>query len=113
MILKNKSAIIIGGTSGIGYAIAERYLMEGASVVITGRTVSKVDEKCSQLRKISPLVEGIACDVSISNDVKQVVDFTKNHFHGLDIALTSAGTTDDSGNAVDLSEESLAPGHQC
>jgi NAD(P)-dependent dehydrogenase (short-subunit alcohol dehydrogenase family) len=105
MILKNKSALIIGGTSGIGYAIAERYLKEGASVVITGRTKAKADEKCLQLRKISPLVEGIACDVSISNDVKQVVDFTTDCFHRLDIALTSAGTTDDSGNAVDLSEE--------
>ena len=105
MILKNKSAIIIGGTSGIGYAIAERYLKEGASVVITGRTESKVEEKCLLLRKISSLVEGIACDVSVSKDVKQVVDFTKHRFHGLDIALTSAGTTDDSGNAIDLSEE--------
>jgi len=105
MKLENKTALIIGGTSGIGYAIAERYLGEGASVVITGRTKSKVEDKCLLLRKISSFVDGIQCDVSNSNDVKQAVDFTLNRYKHLDIALTSAGTTDDSGNAVDLSEE--------
>jgi NAD(P)-dependent dehydrogenase (short-subunit alcohol dehydrogenase family) len=103
--LESKAALIIGGTSGIGYAIAERYLEEGASVVITGRTQSKVEDKCTSLRKTGSQVDGIKCDVTSSIDVKRAIDYTIQRFGKLDIALTSAGTTDDSGNAVELSEE--------
>ncbi len=103
--LEKKAALIIGGTSGIGYAIPKRYLEEGASVIITGRTQSKVEDKCSSLRKTGSQVDGIKCDVTSGMDVKQAIDFTIQRFGKLDIALTSAGTTEDCGNAVELSEE--------
>ena len=44
MILKNKVALVTGGSSGIGLAIAERFLKEGAKVMITGRSKQRCDD---------------------------------------------------------------------
>lgn len=49
-ILKNRTALITGGTSGIGYAIAKSFLLSGASVVITGRKYEKITIVCEKLK---------------------------------------------------------------
>lgn len=48
-LLQGRCALITGGTSGIGYCIAESYLNAGASVIITGRSQVKIDQACSSL----------------------------------------------------------------
>ena len=50
-LLKSRCAIVTGGTSGIGYAIAEAFLKAGASVIITGRTKSRLDATIEKLKK--------------------------------------------------------------
>ena len=51
-ILKDKKILITGGSSGFGYAIAEKFLKEGASVIITGRNVEKLKKAENNLKKI-------------------------------------------------------------
>lgn len=48
-LLKNKTAFITGGSSGIGYAIADAFLRNGANVIITGRDKKRLDEACEKL----------------------------------------------------------------
>lgn len=49
-LLAGRTALITGGTSGIGLAMAEAFLSNGAAVVITGRSQSRLDEACSLLK---------------------------------------------------------------
>lgn len=48
-LLKSRTALITGGTSGIGFSIAKSFLESGAKVVITGRTEERIQEACKQL----------------------------------------------------------------
>ncbi|MDY4576877.1 MAG: SDR family oxidoreductase [Anaerobutyricum hallii] len=52
-LLKDKTALITGGTSGIGLAIAEAFVRNGASVIITGRNPKKLEDACNSLKQIS------------------------------------------------------------
>lgn len=53
-LLKGRKALITGGTSGIGYAIASAFLRSGASVTITGRTEHKLDDSIKKLEEENP-----------------------------------------------------------
>ena len=64
MILQGKRALITGGSSGIGLAIAEAMLAKGAEVAITGRRPDLLAESVRQLRQGGRRVESIAADVS-------------------------------------------------
>lgn len=74
--LKNKIAFISGSTAGIGYAIAERFLMEGAEVVINGRTQESVDNAINELKKSVPdcSVSGIFADFSKVEEVDNLIE---------------------------------------
>ncbi|MCD0466975.1 SDR family NAD(P)-dependent oxidoreductase [Flavobacterium sp. ENC] len=69
--LQSKTAFISGSTQGIGYAIAQQLLAEGATVIINGRNQAKIDAAIQKLRQEIPQAEvlGIAADFS---DVEQV-----------------------------------------
>ncbi len=88
--LEKKIAIVTGGTRGIGRAIAERLLRDGASVAICGRTADSVKRAVTDLKPLGD-VFGEAADVT---DVKQVGKFfhaVDQHYGGLDILVNNAG----------------------
>jgi NAD(P)-dependent dehydrogenase (short-subunit alcohol dehydrogenase family) len=62
--LKNRHALIIGSTAGIGFAIARGLAAEGAQVTITGRTQANVDAAIERLRNSAPgaKADGVAAD---------------------------------------------------
>ena len=90
--LDGKAALVTGGTSGIGFAIAERFLAEGASVVVTGR-----DEAlgAQALERLQGSDDGEArffrADAADADDVVASVVFTVEHLGGLDILVNNAG----------------------
>ena len=90
--LKNKTAIITGGTKGIGKGIAKVFALEGASVVVVGQ-----DEKSGQKTadEISEIVNRkiIYCKANItkSADLQSVVDTTEKEFGSIDILCCNAG----------------------
>jgi NAD(P)-dependent dehydrogenase (short-subunit alcohol dehydrogenase family) len=88
--LLNKSAIVTGGTRGIGRAIAERLLDEGARVAICGTTRKTLDEA---VRLLSPKGDlyGMVADVSKPDQVKQFVAAVEQRFDGVDILINNAG----------------------
>ena len=89
--IKDKVAVITGGTSGIGYATAEAFLERGAKVVISGRGAKRGEEAAARLREISADVVYRQCDTSDEEDVKALVDFAVDTFGSLDIMFNNAG----------------------
>ena len=89
-ILTGKYAIVTGGTRGIGRAIAERLLDDGASVAICGRTAESTDGAVRQLRTRGNAI-GSAADVADPGSVAHFFQFVNGNFPGLDIVINNAG----------------------
>ena len=85
--LKNKLAVITGGSSGIGLATAKEFIASGAKVVIFGRGKQALDEAVSQLGSNSFAVNG---DVSKLPDLDNLFEETKSKFGGIDILFVNA-----------------------
>lgn len=86
--LKNKVAVITGGTSGIGYATAQEFIDEGATVIITGRFQNTVDEA---VQKLGVNAKGIVSDASKMVDVLKLVENVKSISPNIDILFLNAG----------------------
>lgn len=91
--LPEKAALITGGTTGIGYAIAERFLAEGASVVITGRDAGLGAEAEARLRAQAGREAAwfVAADARDPDAVAGSVDAAAGHLGGLDVLVNNAG----------------------
>ena len=89
MDLTGKTAIVTGGNGGIGLAIAKRLVEEGANVTITGRSEDKLQSALKELN--SDHVLALKTDVSKFDEVKQLVDKTKEKFGEIDIYVNNAG----------------------
>ena len=90
MDLKNKVALITGGSKGIGYSIAEHLLNAGASVFICARTVSDVETALESLSKKGKVV-GKECDVRDDDQVKAILNDCERVLGGIDILINNAG----------------------
>lgn len=90
-MLQNKTAIITGGTRGIGFAIAEKYLKNGANVVIGGSRQETVDQALAKLTEYEGRVMGICPDLCSPEEVKKAFDSVKERFGSLDILVNNAG----------------------
>jgi NAD(P)-dependent dehydrogenase (short-subunit alcohol dehydrogenase family) len=86
--LRDKTALITGGTSGIGLATAQRMAAEGAHVFITGRNKRTLDDAVAS---IGAAATGIRSDVTSATDLDTIVDAITAYGHGLDIVFTNAG----------------------
>jgi len=86
--LEGKTALVTGGTSGIGLATAQRFAAEGAHVVITGRKQETVDQAVAS---IGHGAEGVRADVSRYDDLDAVVDVFAKRGKGLDVVFANAG----------------------
>lgn len=90
--IKNKTALITGGTKGIGYGIAASMLHEYMHVAITGRTEETVDKAVSELKKIGKgEVVGYVSDVRYLGSMEDVVNEIVNKWGKLDILIANAG----------------------
>ncbi|MBD8040358.1 MULTISPECIES: SDR family oxidoreductase [Bacteroidaceae] len=98
-LLKGRKALITGGTSGIGYAIAEAFLKSGASVCITGRNEERLLQAEGNLQKQYFSIEGKICHLVLDNrdvssfdvKLKEAIDLME----GLDILVNNAGVQGD------------------
>lgn len=88
MSFENKIAIVTGGTSGIGLAIAQELLSHGAKVVITGRNQEKLDAAVKQL---GDHAEGVQAEVSSLTDLDRLYAHVKSAHGKLDLLIANAG----------------------
>jgi NAD(P)-dependent dehydrogenase (short-subunit alcohol dehydrogenase family) len=90
--LKDKVAVVTGGTRGIGYSIAEALLAEGAKVFICGRDQNYLKPALEKLRAAAPdRADGTLADVRRYEDCRKLVHAAADRFGGLDILVNNAG----------------------
>ena len=101
--IQNKSILITGGATGIGFAMAKKYSEKGALVTICGRRKEKIEEA---LKLLNNNVEGLIADVTIDSDRNKIIETTINHGSGIDVLINNAGNMY-RGNIDELEEEKL------
>jgi NAD(P)-dependent dehydrogenase (short-subunit alcohol dehydrogenase family) len=88
--LSGKRCLIVGGTGGLGRAAAQRFLEEGAKLVIAGREVDKGNEALTALRPLG-MVAFIACDAAVPEQVDRLFAEAVAFLGGLDVLYHIAG----------------------
>lgn len=89
--LKDKVAIVTGGTRGIGYGIAQAFLAEGAKVFICGRHEASLKSALQTLGAGQQPLDGVVADVSRYQDCRALVQAAVERFGRLDILVNNAG----------------------
>ena len=103
--LKDKVAIVTGGGTGIGAAIATAFAREGAKVLVCGRTAATLKQTVATIREGQGEASHIACDVSQAADVENMVGETVKRYAKLDILVNNAGVRGSIKTILDLDEE--------
>jgi NAD(P)-dependent dehydrogenase (short-subunit alcohol dehydrogenase family) len=102
---KDKVAIISGGATGIGKAIADRLAEAGASVVLCGRRLHKCEEACKDIQdSTGARTFARRCDIANKNQVEAMVNDVVNEFGHIDILVNNAGVTSNY-HVLELPEE--------
>ena len=96
MRLKDKVAIITGGSRGIGFSTAEAFLREGAKVVITASSIENATKAVMKLKEKyqSSDIEGISPNLSDFSDVKKHFDEIIKKYGHVDILINNAGVSE-------------------
>lgn len=96
MRLKNKVAVITGGSRGIGFATADRFLTEGAVVIITASRPDSAQKGADRLKELHPgaSVEGISPDLSSLENVRAAFVDIVSRYGRIDILVNNAGVSE-------------------
>lgn len=89
--LSGKSAIVTGGSRGLGREMAEGLAEAGASLMLCARRAEWLDETIEEFRAKNFRVEGKLCDVSKADEIQAVVDDTIKIYGKIDILINNAG----------------------
>ncbi|XP_065913073.1 dehydrogenase/reductase SDR family member 4-like [Dysidea avara] len=88
--LDGRVAIVTASTEGIGFAIARRLGLDGATVMVSSRKQQNVDKAVEKLKEDNINVAGMVCHVGKEEDRKQLIQETMNKFGKLDILVSNA-----------------------
>jgi dehydrogenase/reductase SDR family protein 4 len=101
---QNKVALVTGSTMGIGFAIAEKLGLEGATVIICSRKAENVKQAENDLKKNGIKVEGIACNVNNKEERNKLIKHIKDKYNRLDILVCNVAVNPYFGNSYDIGE---------
>ncbi len=93
-LLTGQTAVITGGAQGLGFAIAQRFVAEGARVVLGDVNLEATESAATQLGG-ADAAAAVRCDVTSGADVDTLVASAIDRFGGLDIMVNNAGITRD------------------
>ena len=96
MRLRNQVAIITGGSRGIGYATAEAFVREGATVILTASSIANAQKAAGKLKEAYPqaTVEGISPDLSSLESVQEAFAAVAQRYGRIDILVNNAGVSE-------------------
>ena len=104
--LVGKSALVTGGSRGIGKAIAAAYAQEGAQVLICGRNEAGLERAAEEMRHSGGAVYGVAGDIGEPHDAKRIVGAALERFGAIDVLANNASLL---GPRVPIAEYPYAP----
>jgi 3-oxoacyl-[acyl-carrier protein] reductase len=93
-LLSGRTAVITGGAQGLGYAIAERFIAEGARVVLGDLDIGATTTAAGTLGG-SDVARAVACNVTSASEVDRLIAAAVEGFGSLDIMVNNAGVTRD------------------
>lgn len=95
MRLKNKVAIITGSTRGIGFAVADAFIKEGAKVAICGSRLENAENAIAKLKETYPKAKLLPIGVSVTDtdSVDQMIETVMKEWGRIDILVNNAGIT--------------------
>lgn len=105
--LSGKRGLVFGGSSGLGYAVAEAFLQEKMKVAVCARPGAKLDA----LRESMPAAIRVAGDLSRAGEARRVTEETIRQLGGLDVMLINTGGPP-TGSFADITPEKWAAGFQ-
>ena len=105
MRLKDKSIVVTGASSGMGKAIVERFVKEGAFVVAVARRKERLDALKESLAQEKGQVLVFQGDVSKKEDNEKMIELAVQHFGKLDVLVNNAGIMDDMSGIGDATDE--------
>jgi NAD(P)-dependent dehydrogenase (short-subunit alcohol dehydrogenase family) len=100
--LKDKVAIITGGGSGIGKAIAKAFVREGAKIALAARTIANLEKTVEELKAMGGDVIAIPTDITVEQQVIDMVPKVINAFGKIDILVNNSGIGGPVCNVVDM-----------
>lgn len=105
MKLQGKAIVVTGASSGMGRAIVERYVKEGANVVAVARRKERLEELAKSLEGEAGKVVVFQGDVSNCEDNEKMIDVAVKEFGKLDVLVNNAGIMDDMSPIGDATDE--------
>ena len=90
--LKNKTAIITGGSKGIGWETAKEMIKEDMNVVLISRSQKVLESRLEELDKYRKKVRIFPCDLTIPESAKEIPKYCFSEFKKIDILVNSAGS---------------------
>jgi 3-oxoacyl-[acyl-carrier protein] reductase len=93
--LDGRTAIVTGGTRGIGAAVAALLAEHGAAVVVSGRDAARLQKAVQELEEHGASVHGVVADVAKREDADRLVEAAKERYGRLDLLVNNAGITRD------------------
>lgn len=100
-----RTALVTGGGSGLGRAIALAFAAEGAKVVVSGRTLETLKETVRLIETGGGRAEAVVADTTRPADVEALVRRTAEHFGSLDIGVNNAGILRGVGPVAQVTQE--------
>ena len=89
-LIEGKVAIVTGGGQGLGEGVCKRFAKEGASVVVLGRTFSKVERVANEITEAGGIAIPVLCDISKRDSVDEAVKMVVDKFGKIDILVNNA-----------------------
>ncbi|MFH1368223.1 MAG: SDR family oxidoreductase [Elusimicrobiota bacterium] len=102
--LKDRTAIVTGGSGGIGSSVVKDFLREGANVVAADVNAGRLENYCRKLRgEFRGRILGVPADISNPASVRRLIDKTISRFKTIDILVNTAAVQKPIGNLIDVS----------
>ena len=107
MRLKEKIAIVTGASSDIGLEISKRFVEEGASVVLLGRDITKLENARKTIKDYAAKTVAIPCDITNESQVIQTVNQITDHYGRIDILVNNAGIITDPIHFHEMTDDNM------